>query len=122
MDRRLNFNNVKTITYDAASLVMPDGYELQKSVTDVTTVPLAKVCVKWKPSRYGQTSVETRWIAPSDLPEAYKELGRAIAIAGYTEPQWWQYWRWGEHRPRPEIIKAYREFLLNPPSPSQTPT
>lgn len=54
-----------------------------------------------KTSVSGCDSIETAQI----------EAVRMALYLGWTPPQWWQFWRWGDTKPSAEIVRKARERL-----------
>lgn len=55
------------------------------------------------------------FVAGLSSPElALLEAVKSALQAGWTEPKWYQWWRWQETRLSPEIVElAQRELKLN---------
>jgi len=46
----------------------------------------------------------------SSKDEGEAEFARVLVRMGYSEPRWWQYWRWGEHRLSPSVAAWFRQI------------
>ena len=40
----------------------------------------------------------TLWMIHQDAQEGMRLLLENARLLGYTEPRWWEFWRWGEPR------------------------
>lgn len=61
----------------------------------------------WAENPNGRTTITASGFTdPAERDASFK---RALVGSGYTEPRWWQWWRWGEHRPMSFLPTAIRQ-------------
>lgn len=66
-----------------------------------------EVTLKWHPKPHTTLSVQSADF--DNLDDAENAAGWAARKLGYTQPKWWEYWRWKEGRDMPTIVARAKE-------------